>query len=291
MKLTEKAVTNTHRLLLYGPPKSGKTTLAGQLSEYKKILWFDLENGYSTLLKFPAEWKDRIEIVSIPDTKSFPIAIETILKVVRGGKVTICEEHGKASCPVCTRDSKPSTVVELNALTPDTIVVVDSLTQLTQSAISHITKGKDEEYKMQTDDWGSLAKLIDTFLSHIQQATYNIICITHEVDQEKDEKSPEKLTPIAGSRPSSRNSAKFFTEVIRCEVRNMKHRYYSVSTSAMNFIVSSSVGFDISALPVPSLAPLFLNTYAQSTQPTSPTSPTQTQVASSALQKLLQKGK
>jgi len=132
MKLTQKAVSSTHRVLIYGPPKTGKTELAGALSQFKKLIWIDLENGYTTLLKFPEEWKERIEIISLPDTKSYPIAIETCLKLIKGTPVKICDEHGKVSCPLCTKDSKPQTELELSKLDDSTVVVFDSLTQLTR---------------------------------------------------------------------------------------------------------------------------------------------------------------
>ena len=42
----------THSILLYGPPKVGKTELAGTLAKINdvdNIYWFDLENGADTL--------------------------------------------------------------------------------------------------------------------------------------------------------------------------------------------------------------------------------------------------
>lgn len=257
MKLTQKKVSLTHRVCVYGPPSIGKTKLVGGLSEFKKLIWFDLDNGFKTLLQFPVEWQERIEIISLPDTKTFPIAIETMLKVIKGGAVKICEEHGKVGCPKCVVDKKPFTEVCLSAIDDDTVVVVDSLTQLTSSAIAHITKGKEDDYKMQTDDWGSLSKLMEVFLSHVQNASYNIVCISHELDKEKDEKAPERLVPVAGSRNSSKNTARFFDEVIRGEVANKKHRFYSSTTSALNFVASSRTGFRIEDEDEPSLIPLF----------------------------------
>ena len=75
MKLTHKAPSSTHRVLIFGAPKSGKTQLAATLAAKFKLLWFDLENGYGTLLKLPKEQQENIELISIPDSKTFPIAI------------------------------------------------------------------------------------------------------------------------------------------------------------------------------------------------------------------------
>ena len=51
MKLSEKTKSKAHRVLLFGPPKSGKTALAVQLARIFKLHWFDLEDGVKTALK------------------------------------------------------------------------------------------------------------------------------------------------------------------------------------------------------------------------------------------------
>lgn len=241
MKLTQKAVSAVHRVLIYGPPKTGKTELAGRLAEFKNIIWFDLENGYTTLLKLPEEWKERIEIISLPDTRSYPIAIETCLKVIKGAKVVICEEHGKVACPLCAKENKPTVTVELNSLDENTVVVFDSLTQLTASAIAAITKGKPDDYKLDYSDWGNLGKLMEIFLSHVQQANYNVVCISHETEAELED-GKVKLVPVAGTRAFSRNTAKYFDHVIYAEVKNKKHNFYSSTTSANNLNTGSRTG-------------------------------------------------
>src|SRR5690606_734224 len=105
-------------------------------------------NGIDTLLKLPESQKERIEVISLPDTRSYPIAIETCLKVIKGGPVKICEAHGKVDCAVCKKDPAAAYVeLHLNNLGLDTIVVFDSITQLTNSAIANITKGQSEDYK------------------------------------------------------------------------------------------------------------------------------------------------
>jgi hypothetical protein len=247
MKLTLKAVSSVHRVLIYGPPKTGKTQLAGSLSQFKKLIWFDLENGYTTLLKFPEEWKERIEIISIPDTRSFPVAIETCLKVIKGGPCEICEEHGKVGCALCKKGGLPTVLIELNKIGDDTVVVFDSLTQLTASAIAHITKGQPDDYKLDYSDWGNLGKLMEIFLSHIQQAQYNVVCISHETEAELED-GKTKLVPVAGTRAFSRNTAKYFDSVIYSEVKNKKHNFYSSTTSASNLNTGSRNGIALESL-------------------------------------------
>ena len=261
MKLSQKSAVKSHRVLLFGPPKSGKTQLAGSvaLDPRFKLIVFDLENGSDTLLKLPPECHDRIEVISIPDTRGFPIAIETMLKVIKGGPVEICELHGKVSCALCRTKLLPTTSIELNSIGLDTIVIVDSLTQLTNSAISHITKAQSEDYKMEFNDWANLGKLMDTFLSYVQQAPFNIICISHETEVEMED-GKSKLVPTAGTRNFSRNTAKYFDEVVYCEVKNKKHIAASSTTYANNILTGSRTGSALENKPgEASLVSIFLN--------------------------------
>lgn len=256
MKLTEKIHSITQSVLVYGPPKVGKSQLVGELSATKKLIWFDLENGYSTLLKLPKSQQENIEIISIPDTKSFPIAIETCLKVIKGGLVKICDEHGKVSCPTCTKESKAFTEICLDSLDESYVVVFDSLTQLVTSAISHITKGKADDYKLEFGDYANLGKLMEIFLSHIQQAKYNVVCISHESEAELED-GKIKLVPVSGTRNASRNTAKYFGHVIYCEVKNKKHNFYSSTISINNVSAGSRTGVAIETLEGSPLSAIF----------------------------------
>jgi len=256
MKLSQKTASKSHRVLLFGGPKVGKTKLAGDLSDAFDLLWVDMENGVDTLLQLPKEQQDRIELISLPDTRSYPIAIETCLKMIKGNKGTICEKHGKWNCMLCLKAGDPAIEIELNALPLTTVVVFDSLTQLTNSAIANITKGKDDDYKMQHDDWGNLGKLMDTFLSHVQNAPFNIVCISHETEVEMED-GKNKLVPTAGTRNFSRNTAKYFDEVVYCEVKNKRHIAASSTTYANNILTGSRTGSVLESEASASLIPIF----------------------------------
>ncbi len=256
MKLTNKAASSTHRVLIFGAPKSGKTQLAASLASKYNLLWFDLENGYGTLLKLPKEQQERIELISIPDSKTFPIAIETMLKVVTGNEIFICEEHGKVSCPICTKDNKEKARICLKELESDTVVVIDSLSQLSNSAIGFITKGQPDDYKMDFSDWGNLRAVVEKFLSQIQQARYNVVCISHEEEVEMED-GRKKIVPVCGSSKSSRNTAKYFDHVLYCELKNKKHITASSTTYANNILTGSRTDIIMESLDNPSLLEIF----------------------------------
>jgi len=267
MKLTEKAKSIIHHVLLYGPPKAGKTELAGSLAKKYKLLWFDLENGYETLTHLPTELQENINIISLPDTRSFPIAIETCLNVIKGRKQRICQAHGKVSCALCMQQKLPFEEVCLDDLGPDTVVVFDSGTQLTQSAISHITKNQPDDYKLQTDDWGNLGKLMEIFYSHVQNAKFHVVVISHDIDIEKDEKLPERIVPSAGSRNFARNVAKYFGDVIYCGVKNGRHFAASSTTFRDGILTGSRSGAAMEKNKVLSLLDIFDPDRPQTNEP------------------------
>lgn len=256
MKLSERKANQYHHILLFGPPKSGKTKLAGDLASDYNLIWFDLENGVDTLKQLPVEQQARVDVITLPDTRSYPIAIETMLKVIKGAKVEICEEHGKVGCPVCKKAGGAFVSLELNNLPEDTVVVVDSLTQLTNSAIANITRDKPDDYKLDYDDWGNLGKLMDMFLSHVQNAPCKIVCISHETEVEMVD-GKNKIVATAGTRNFSRNSAKYFSEVVYMEVKNGKHRAGSSTSYANNILTGSRSGAVLEKAEKPSLVPIF----------------------------------
>lgn len=254
-KLNTVQQSATHGVMIFGAPKTGKTQLAGALSEHFNLIWVDMENGHETLFKFPQEWQERIELINLPDTRSYPIAIETVLKMVKGA-VDVCEEHGKVGCMLCRKNEAPMTHVDLNNLPQDTIVVFDSSTQLTNSAISNITKNQPDDYKLNYDDWGNLGKLMDIFFSHLQQAKYNRIVISHEVEAEQED-GRNVLVPVGGTRNFSRNVAKYFDHVIYAQKKNKKHVFASSTSYANNILTGSRTDVALEDSPEATLLSIF----------------------------------
>lgn len=233
-------------IIVYGPPKGGKTELAGELAEHGFTLWFmDFENGSSTLTQSlsPAA-QERVNIFRIPDTKDIPVGIETALRVVKPGLHHICDIHGKigakgTKCPVCTKNPTATfSEFDNTKLGPKDIVVFDSLTQISNSAMSHIGQDKDDTWKPEWEHFRSQGAMLDRFLSSIQNAAWHCICITHEMEIEQVN-GADKIVPIAGTRNFSRNTAKYFDEVVYCQVRNKKHEAASSTTYSLGVLTGS----------------------------------------------------
>lgn len=262
MKLTDKVDSLRERVLVFGGPKSGKTELAARLAEQFNIHLFDMENGYKTLRKLPAAWQERVNVYSIPDTRVYPIAIETMLKVVTGLPIDFCVEHAKVNCMICKKDGKPMEHVELNALGGDDIVIFDSLTQLANSAMAHVKKNDDDLDKPEWTDFMKQGFLMDKILSQCQHAKYNLVAITHEVEAEL-ENGGKKLVPVAGTREFSRNTAKYFDHVVYCELKNKKHAFGSATDYALSVLTGSRSDVAIEKLGTASLLPFFRHEVAK----------------------------
>jgi len=257
-KASTLSPAETQRVLVYGPPKSGKTELCLRLAEHFNLIYMGAEQGHAGVFKLPMEWRERIEVINIPDSRSFPMASETWLKVVKGGKHSICDTHGKVSCFECMKTGGTSTEIQLDAsLGKDTIVVWDSLTQFTNSCIAHITKAMPDLYKLQLDDWGQLSVLIDLFLSNIQAAKYHTICISHEMQVEMVD-GKDRIVPVSGSSNSSRNTAKYFDHVIYCSVANGKHNFGSSTTYQNGIVTGSRTDVRMESMAVPSLLDIMM---------------------------------
>lgn len=258
MLLSDYQETALHKIQVYGPPKSGKTLLVGKLAEFYHLYWLDLENGVKTLVhNLPKEWQKNITLLQLPDSRSYPIAVETVSKVLTYAPVSICEEHGKCSCPLCLKAGKPSTKLALRDLGPKDILVIDSGTQLNDSIMANITRGKPDDYKMERDDWGDLSRISGHIYSQIQAAPCNIVVITHETMAEMEDGKTQKIVPVAGSGNFSRNVAKYFDDVVYCQLKNGRHQFGSSTTYQMSIMAGSRTNIKLEDMKEPSLLPIF----------------------------------
>ena len=219
------------KVLVYGPPKSGKTAIVGQLAAAGFTLhWFDMESGVKTLMNptiLPIEFRKNVKLYNLPDHRAYPVAIDAIRSLLKGGQKKFCYAHGVHNCPDCVKTAgrKWSEPIDLAKFGDRDILVMDSLTQLSNSALAKVTRAgwmKDDEYKPTWDDYRAQGMYIDEVLGKIQVSNLNICMISHEIDVEKDDKK-EKIVPVGGTRNVSKTVAKYFDEVIYMHVFNKKH--------------------------------------------------------------------
>jgi len=244
MKLTQAKASKAKRVLIYGESMTGKTTLAGSLAAKYKIIWFDLEKGYESLLKLPQASQENIDLIAIPDTKIFPIAIETLLKVFTGKEVFVCETHGKVSCPICKKSGEPESRICLSELDESYVVVIDSLTQLSASTINFLMKDKEDTAKPEWEVYRAQGALLEKILSCMQQSKHHIVCISHVVESQQED-GKVKLFPVCGTSNFSRNCPRFFDDVVYLELKNKKHMASCSTTYANNITAGSRSGHSI----------------------------------------------
>lgn len=246
MKLANYKESLARKILVYGPPKTGKTDFVGQLAEIKKLWWFDLEDGVKTLLHSPRvkkEWLDNIELFKITDTQIMPVGILTLLEVIKGGTKKICHKHGAVGCVPCTREtSQAFSLINVGELTNNDVLVIDSVSQLAASAMNLVTRdsiAKDNfDYKPDWDDYAKQGKLMDRIFSIIQQAPFNVVAISHEQLVEMED-GKKKIVPIGGTSNFSKTFAKYFDDVVYCEIINKRHKFASSSGYSNSIVLGS----------------------------------------------------
>jgi hypothetical protein len=241
------------KAIVFGPPKVGKTALLAALAEAGFTLWwFDMENGIKTLLNpqiMKVEARKNVRVFNIPDHRGYPIAIDVLREIFKGGKKKFCCLHGKNMCPVCAKDigNRWSDEIDLSQFTDRDILVVDSWTQVANSAANKVTLkewNKDPDYKMTFDDYRLQGMYQDEILTKMQVANIHIAVLTHETDVEKSE-SKEKLVPNGGTRNFSKTIAKYFDECIYLQVQNKKHSVYSSTTFSNTVLTGGRSGIKL----------------------------------------------
>lgn len=247
MNLNEFVPSARGKVLVYGAPKTGKTALVGKLASKFTLHWFDLESGIKTLLN-PAilapKFRKNINVIPVPDHKLYPVAIDTVREVLRGGKKRICMEHGKINCPLCLKQPAAKwSEIDILSFTNNDILVIDSMSQLANSAMNRvilkeITKPGGEEYKRTYADYAAQGNLMEQVLSFIQALDVNVAVISHELESESLE-GREKIVPVAGTRNFSLTCAKYFDSVVYTSVLNKQHRANSLTTFSPTIVTGS----------------------------------------------------
>jgi hypothetical protein len=263
VKLSEYKPSLSRKILVYGGPKTGKTDLVGQLAQIYKLHWFDLEDGIKTLFNSPRikkEWLDNINYFHIPDTQTFPVAVETLLRVIKGGTHQICHAHGTVNCVKCKADPAASSPINVGEFTNQDIMVIDSASQLSMSIMNYIQRDvilKDNyDKKADWDDYAKQGRVLERIFSILQQAPFNVVVISHEQLVEMED-GKKKIVPIGGTSQFSKTFAKYFDDVVYCELVNKKHKAASSTTYSNSIVLGSRAGKVLETAETPSLLELF----------------------------------
>jgi hypothetical protein len=243
--------------MCYGPPKSGKTVAILMLAMYGyRLHYLDGEDGIKSAWTVDNNGKRiitddalaNIELFRLPDTMMYPIMLETVLKVIKGGPCKICHNHGKVDCPVCAKTPGASiATIDVTTFTAKDILVIESVTQLGNSAIATIKKSDiakslmADDLKLSWDEWARQGFLLDRIFSIVQTAPFNVICTSHE-ELSKMEDGKEKIVPKMGTRNFSAASAKYFDDVVYFDKVNNKLKQASNVTYSNNIITGSRSG-------------------------------------------------
>lgn len=252
-------------LLIYGPPKGGKTRLAATIAKVpyiKRVHFFDIENGAETLRtmyvkdkKLSREQAEKIIVYKIPDTAQLPMAMETMMKVLTvNADHIICEEHGKINCVACAtefNEKKQPTkfagqTFNIRKCTDEDVVIIDSGSQLADSIMNYYMRGK-ESSKPTWDEYMPQGQDLTNALTIVQRARTNFIVTTHEIGIETKENDTEveRLYPLMGTKNFSRKCAKYFSHVAYLQPRLNKHRGGTSTTYRQDTITGSRGGWKL----------------------------------------------
>lgn len=244
------------KVLVYGPPKAGKTLLVAMLASKFNLIWFDFEHGALTLYQLPVEYQDRIEYIKVLDDRKTYQGITTALQITEGKAIQICDAHGRVgSCSICAlarTTGNPNNVgnmvpFQAEFLPHNTIIVCDSLTQLSHSAMAKALGGwEDEATKPEFKHYTAQGFYLDRVLTAVQNSTANWVFISHEESLEQEDGS-DKIVPVAGTRNFSKNSARYFDHVIYCSIANYKYSAISSGVDNMSVLSGSRTGVSIKA--------------------------------------------
>lgn len=233
---------NHHATLIYGPPKSGKTTLAATVARSKnidRVFWFDCENGLDTVksMILAGELTEseaaKIVPISIKDTKAEPEALSTMLKsVCTRNPVNICQVDGLIDSVEGKKNGWPFITFHYAGLTSRDCIVLDSLSQIGNSALALVTKGQATDYKLRLDDYGATGKWLADLLGTIQAAKYCYwVCVTQEVDISAEDRPP-RIVPLCGTKNFSEGIGKNFGTMIYMNMKAKKHVAISTTESS-----------------------------------------------------------
>ena len=278
IKLERKV--NNSTLLIYGPPKTGKTRLAGTIAQVPnigRIVWADLEQGVVTLPFALAadgtplltdEELGRIEVLSIGDTllpskgarekagmtsvMAVPRAAEVMLKMCTS---TIPLHFDNEQNKLVPKATENTISFHLRGMQPNDVLVIDSGSQLANSLFA-LQELANPEYKDPRKYWASFYQDANTLMSAIQASHAIVIMICHSQETEPDAELAKRseTLPTFGSVNYSRNVGKYFSTVVHLYLDKRVFKSLSNPITKANVQGGSRYNVDTSRIENPTMA-------------------------------------
>ena len=253
--LSRKSIPTAKRLMVFGGPTTGKTTLVGAIAKKYKVLWLDLDQGIDTLYQSLTDTElERIEYIRVADTMANPIACDTLTKMfVTGGKGYICEDHSAWNCPKCRAKASEFFVIDMAELTlaNDWVIVVDSGTHFSESCIHRVLDNSSIDITLAgKNDKATFAvymaqgAMLHKLLTSIQNGVNSVVMTAHELEVEMPDKS-KKLVPSMGTTKFARTINSYFSSVIRTSQVNGGFKVESLAGCSRAADVGGSPNLDL----------------------------------------------
>lgn len=265
--LLKVGVDEVEHVILYGEPKTGKTTLAALLSEFFNVLYLDGDKGLTAAINnVHPVMADRIRVIKIPDNTDYPIMVNTILKLVTGRKQNVCLNHGVIDCSACKTSNSPRFDIALHDLPKNWVVVMDSQTQFYASILAFAYykdtgkpygSGVPADYKGDWDFRGIAYQCADMFGNYMKELRCQWVSISHEVQTEMADGTTSKIVPVAGSKNISSQYGKWFGSMVFAKKVNNKHNFLSDSLYSATVQTGTRSGVALEKKTTPSLLHIF----------------------------------
>ena len=157
-------VPNTFNVLLYGPPKSGKSTAAATAPG--PVMWVNAEGPGALAYprKVAAERQTALHEVRITRGDDVPEVLREVVRHIRSGTKPV-----------------PATVV------------VDTLGKLREALVRQIVQ---QGSKMMLPQYGEVARILNEFVQTLRDEPVNVVLIAHE--DVKDEGGERIVQPLIG---------------------------------------------------------------------------------------------
>jgi hypothetical protein len=195
----ERTEVKRLHVLLYGPPKSGKSIMAHQLPRTRTI---DFDDGMQSI-----EWAIRAGIIS--NRTADEIVYRTILPPLDPKDTSVLDTATDTIDEWLADEDIPEDEWDKPYEQKWDTLIIDSASPLTQAAIMKGMKENDrlnlsKSWKrytgsvipMQRQDWGAASNLFMQFVNFTRSIGKNVVLIAHEYHNTTDEGTLQSIDPL-----------------------------------------------------------------------------------------------